>query len=182
MERGERDRLQAMMIRLADGDRSAFHPVFELLWPLLRRFAARLLPRAEDADDAAQQALINIFSRAAAFDPRRDALSWALGIAFHECRTQRRRLSRRREIPLGAPDELPSGLDGMESLLAARLQSQAVLELLGELRPADREAVLAAVGAEGSTRPAIGAAAYRKRVQRAFARLRRAWRQRHGVV
>jgi len=64
--------LQKMMVRLADGDRSALHPTFEMLWPLLRRFTARHLPHAE-AEDAAQEALVKIFRQAGRFDPARSA-------------------------------------------------------------------------------------------------------------
>src|SRR2546426_1152653 len=43
MDRATLSELQRLMERLADGDRAAFHPVFAVLWPLLRRFAARQL-------------------------------------------------------------------------------------------------------------------------------------------
>src|SRR5580765_3238617 len=96
MEHVPKTDLQGLMERLADGDRSAFHPVFESLWPLVRRFAARHL-HPGDADDAAQEALLRVFRRAAEFDPGRSALAWALGIAAYEIRTARRRRRRRRE-------------------------------------------------------------------------------------
>jgi hypothetical protein len=53
------------MERLADGDRAAFHPVFAVLWPLLRRFATRHL-RPEEAEEAAQEALVKILFRRSA--------------------------------------------------------------------------------------------------------------------
>ena len=56
MEPAERQRLNELVARLADGDREAFHPVFLSLAPLLRRFARRRLA-AEDAEDVAQEAL-----------------------------------------------------------------------------------------------------------------------------
>src|SRR5439155_23995820 len=96
MDRATLSELQSQMERLADGDRSAFHPVFEALWPVLRRFAARHV-RPEDAEDAAQEALVKIFFRAAEFDPSRNALAWALGIAAFEIKTLRRRRMRRGE-------------------------------------------------------------------------------------
>src|SRR5262245_57886815 len=101
MDRSSLTELQTQMERLADGDRSAFHPVFTLLRPLLHRFAARHL-RPEDAEDAAQDVLVKIFSRASEFDPARSALAWALGIASYEIRTIRKRRMRRRE---GTPVE-----------------------------------------------------------------------------
>jgi RNA polymerase sigma-70 factor (ECF subfamily) len=86
VDRARRDVLQRDLARLADGDREAFHPVFVCLWPLLRGFAGRYLS-APDAEDAAQEALVKVFARAAVFDTRRDALSWTLGIAAYEIKT-----------------------------------------------------------------------------------------------
>ena len=68
------------MERLADGDRSAFSPLYEALWPLMRRFAVRALEGSTDAEDAAQVALMKVFSHAAEFDAERDVVAWVLGI------------------------------------------------------------------------------------------------------
>ena len=72
--------LDAAMLRLADGDRSASSSVFSALWPELVTFAERALGKGPDADDAAQQALEKIFAQAADYDPGRSALAWALAI------------------------------------------------------------------------------------------------------
>ena len=96
MEGGERAELRRLMQRLADGDRGAFSPAFALLWPRLRAFAVRYAGPA-DGDDAAQSALLRVFSRASEYDADRDALAWALGIAAWECRTLRRQRQRRHE-------------------------------------------------------------------------------------
>src|SRR6058998_2993721 len=93
MDRATLSELQRLMERLADGDRAAFHPVFAVLWPLLRRFAARHLR----PEETAQETLVKIFLRAGEFDPSRSALAWALAIAAFEIRTVRRRRLRRRE-------------------------------------------------------------------------------------
>ena len=98
VERDDRAALNRDLARLADGDRSAFHPVFGRLKPELERFAARHLS-PDEAQDAAQQALVSLFSRASEYDPARDALAWALGIVAWEVRTRRRRAQRRRESP-----------------------------------------------------------------------------------
>src|SRR5258708_5693190 len=65
------------MVRLADGDRSAFSPLYKLLWPVLRAFVHGQLPPS-DAEDVAQDALLKVFASASRFDPARDALAWAL--------------------------------------------------------------------------------------------------------
>ena len=96
MDSAARAELHKCMVRLADGDRSAFSTVYQALWPVLRAFVARQLPMPE-SEDAAQEALLKIFVRASDFDPERDALTWALAIAAFEVRTARKRGLRRRE-------------------------------------------------------------------------------------
>jgi DNA-directed RNA polymerase specialized sigma24 family protein len=174
VDESARAALQQGMSRLAEGDRSAFEPVFAALWPVLRRFASRALPIAGEADDAAQSSLVKIFARAAEFDSRRDALSWAIGIAAYECRTFRKARSRRREQPMtGVPEAVdwrtPEDAAVDQDLVAA------ATEVLGGLRVQDVETLLAA--ARGERDPS---AAFRKRLERAIARFRNGWRARHG--
>jgi RNA polymerase sigma-70 factor, ECF subfamily len=179
MERAEREQLQRQMVRLAGGDRSAFHPVFDLTWPLLRGFARRLLKADADAEDAAQQALMKVLSRAASFDPRRDALSWILAIGANECRTLRRRARVREEVDR-VPPSRPGGAGADERLIEQEM-IDAAREVVARLTPTDAEAVLAAIGADGARRPDISGPAFRKRVERALVRLREAWRNTHGT-
>jgi RNA polymerase sigma-70 factor (ECF subfamily) len=175
----QRDALQTDLERLADGDREAFHPVFVRLWPLLRGYTARHLPW-EDAEDAAQEALVKVFSRAAEFDPRRDALSWVLGVAAYEIKTSRRKRQRRREADGDATELLvgvPASGRGPEETAMALEWEGALAAALASLGPADAATLRDhAAGA----RPEVAAATFRKRVQRALVRLRAAWRTSHG--
>jgi RNA polymerase sigma-70 factor (ECF subfamily) len=177
MDGRARRALTEWMIRLADGDRAAFHPVFEALWPLLSRFSERLLTNRADAEDAAQQALLKIFARASEFDPGREALPWALAIAANECRTTRKRRLRSREvqeIQEGATERGPED-NAIERELAAALES-----VIEELRPEDKATLQDLLN---ESRPgSLGAATFRKRVQRAIERLRAAWRAKHGTL
>lgn len=187
IEQSERAELRRLMGRLADGDRSAFRPVFALLWPRLRAFAARFIGGA-DGEDAAQAALLKVFSRASEYDRERDALAWALGIAAWECRTLRKRRERRREEYVLAPEAASaaaaaafatgSALDDPTPEQAAidRDLRAAAEAVLGELRPIDVETILAIA----SGQRAVQGATFRKRVERALARFRLAWRARHG--
>ena len=174
MDESARDALQRGMSRLAEGDRSAFEPVFSALWPVLLRFASRALPIAGEADDAAQSALLKIFARAAEFDARRDALSWAIGIAAYECRTFRKARSRRREQGMTG---VPEGIDWRTPEDAAVDQDlvAAATDVLGGLRVQDVDTLLAV--ARGERDPS---ATFRKRLERAVARFRNQWRARHG--
>lgn len=162
------------MTRLAEGDREAFHLVFVVLRPLLYHFAAQKLEAAE-AEDVAQEALLKVFSRAADFDPERDGLSWAPGIAAYEMKTARRRREGRRESPLET-DELAKRTDASPSpedvAIAASLD--AVLDqTLRQLSRSDEETLRAF--SRGETPEDVAGATFRKRVERARSRLRSRW-------
>jgi RNA polymerase sigma-70 factor (ECF subfamily) len=138
-----------------------------------------ILPNTADREDAVQAALIKVFERAADFDPRREALPWAVAIALYECRTVRRSRQRRKEDP--PPDErIPDGEMGPEgSLMRAELEA-ALRDLRAELRPEDAVAIAAAIG-EIERPNDVKKATMRKRIERALGRLRTAWRTKHGV-
>jgi RNA polymerase sigma factor (sigma-70 family) len=170
--------LQEELTALSRGDRSAFDPLFRCLWPLLRGFARRLLPDSE-ADDAAQEALVRIFRRASEFDPGRDALSWTLGIAAWQVRTHRTKARRRREAPVEeAADRADTEPSPEESAEASQL-SAALDRALAALGPGDAATLLAYARGE---RPDLPGPTFRKRVERALARLRTQWRIRHGQL
>jgi RNA polymerase sigma-70 factor (ECF subfamily) len=180
MDQVERERLHRAMVRLADGDRSAFDPVFTAIWPVLRRFALRVMRSPADAEDAAQTALEKVLYRAAEFDRERDALVWVLGIAANECRTLRQKSRRRKEEPSGLDEFAPVlALDGdmsPEERVIARDLEAAALDVLGTLRANDVE-TLKLVLAENR----VESATFRKRVERAMWRLREAWKAKHGT-
>lgn len=183
MEAADRRALNAAMVRLADGDRSAFSAVFEALWPLLHGFARALLRDPAEAEDAAQHALVKVFEHAPRFDPQRDAATWAIAIAANECRAARRRVRRgqERHQPLPHQDDAAQVAAGdldPESDAIARDLLAAAMEVLRSLRPEDVDTLMAAWRGD---RSAIAPATFRKRLQRATERLRAAWRSRHGT-
>lgn len=169
------------MVRLADGDRDAFDPLYEALWPLLFRFARRALAGSPDAEDAAQGALMKVFARACEFDPERDALSWALGIVAYECKTFRKKAQRRREDaadPEAWASRPAAGPTPEDALIAGDLEAAAE-EILGTLRPEDAETLR--LVAAGERPEGVAAPTFRKRVERALSRLRAAWSRTHGT-
>jgi RNA polymerase sigma-70 factor (ECF subfamily) len=157
------------MERLANGDRAAFDPLFDRLWPVLRSFVLR----QGVEEDVAQRALLNVFERAAEFDSRLDALAWAFGIAAWEVRSERRKVWRRREHDLH--DRHLDGAPSPESAVMASELRTALSETLGALRAADLETVMAMAAGE---RPS--GATFRKRLERALSRLRLLWSAKHG--
>jgi len=178
--RTERAALQEELTALAGGDRTAFDPLFRRLWPLLRGFARRCLP-SQEADDAAQDALLRVFRRASEFDTSRDALSWILGIAAWQVRTHRTKSRRRREDLSDAPPEREDPAASPEEQAAVRQLAALLDRALGDLSPADAATLTAYAQGE---RPDLPGATFRKRVERALARLKRAtrWRIHHDPL
>jgi RNA polymerase sigma-70 factor, ECF subfamily len=165
--------LTSLIVRLAEGDRSAFSRLFELLWPRVHSLCLSLLSHPQDADDAAQQAMEKILTRASEYDRTRAAAPWALGIAAWECRTLRRRALRRREV---SDDQLPEmQAEGLaEDELIRRELEGAAVAVLQELSSRDRATLVSAFWEEARS---ASSPAARKQRQRALDRLRAAFRR-----
>jgi RNA polymerase sigma factor (sigma-70 family) len=159
--------LDALMARLARGDRSAFEPLFRALHPRALRLARARLP-AHRADDVAQAALLNVFAHAHRFVPSRPALPWFYAIVSNEIRAARRQ-TRRHEL-VEEPDRQLSEADSAEDALLARELMRALEQAIDTLDDQAAQAIRAQLGETG--RPPIPALTYRKRVSRAYARLR----------
>lgn len=176
--------LDPLMTRLADGDRSAFAPVFELLWPRAMRLCARMLKNDADAADAAQQAMTKILERASEYDRRRPAMPWALGIASWECRTILKRRMRRREVAEDARDAQDAENAAGESAVGhddehvQRQLVEAAIGAMGTLSETDRETLIATFWEEAAS---ASGATLRKRRERALARLRSAFGRLYGL-
>ncbi|MDY7226966.1 RNA polymerase sigma factor [Hyalangium rubrum] len=177
MDEAARAQVHAQMVRFAQGHRDAFEEVYVALWPRLLAFTSGLLQNPSEAEDAAQTALLKVFSRITDFNTRRDGVAWAFGIAAYEVRSLRRQRNRRREASLGTATSTPdSSSDAQEALIAQQLR-QALAQTLSYLSEMDREALLAPGADQGSEAlpPHM-----RKRRQRAMERLRSFWRKLYG--
>ncbi len=178
MDDAGRMALNRNLAALADGERAAFDPVYRTLWPLLVRFIAGISGDRAIAEDMAQQAMLKIFSRVSTFDVSRDGLSWSMTIAFNEYQSHRRRRANSlSELDESALAEVPDS-DTPEAIAIRDNLREAVRTVLASLRPQDRETIVAAI--TDGQRPAVSAAAFRKRLQRALAQTRLAWKRYYG--
>lgn len=164
------------MDRLADGDRAAFTPLFASLHPRVLAIARRRLGSA-DAADAAQRVLVAVFSRATEFERGRPFLPWFWAIVANEVHglARRRRLEQVRETELEAASLAMSTSDPEIELVEAEMRAN-LRRAIDDLDPLSAAAIRAQLGDAPATASPLSSetspAALRKRLSRAYARLR----------
>jgi RNA polymerase sigma-70 factor (ECF subfamily) len=170
--------LSADLARLQGGQRDAARAVFDALWPTLVAFARRALTD-EQAEDAAQRALIKLFHQVHLYDARRDALSWAFAIASWEVRSIQRDAGRRSgDLRVESIEDLRASGGSVDDVVADAEMSALLEHAIAALPDLDRKTLLEMLE-ETSPRPAL-TPAVRKRRQRAIERLRAMWRSFYG--
>jgi RNA polymerase sigma-70 factor (ECF subfamily) len=170
MREPDEDGLDRWMSELSQGERGAFDPLFRALYPRALRLAqARLGPTR--AADAAQAALERVFARAGEFTPGRPVLPWFYAIVVNEVRALAREGGEgRSEAERLAGESWAAPPDDPERLLLEQELHRAVERAVASLDDGSAETI--ALLLDGGARPAIAAPAFRKRVSRAYARLR----------
>lgn len=180
-EAGSTDDVEDAAIRaaLSRGDaRSAIARCARAHGAALTRFCGVLLASGSEADEAVQETLLAAFDGASSFRGDAPVRGWLFGIARRICARRlevRTRQARRRTLLVGGEPQSPRGAD--DALDDAR-RERAVRDLLEELRPTEREALLLRFEGELSYREVAEAtgvdeAAARQRVSRALARMRK---------
>lgn len=157
--------LDALAARLASGDRIAFDPLYAALLPRALRLA-RMKMNEEVASDVAQNALMKVFARASDFEPGRPVLPWFYAIVANEITSARRKSAR--DVP-NENIEI-TGEQNAETEMIQRELSRSLDLAIETLDDASARAIAAMLGREPM--PAIAPATFRKRVSRAYAKLR----------
>jgi RNA polymerase sigma factor (sigma-70 family) len=157
--------LDGLMHRLANGERAAFEPLFRELWPRALSAARRQLP-PQGAHDAAQSTMLKLFARAADFRPGAPVLPWFYAIAANEIRAVVRSSRAWADVEV---DTL-AAVDDPERTVLDRELWTALANAIEMLDAPSIEAIAALLGE--APRPPVGEAAFRKRVSRAYAKLR----------
>ena len=127
--------VEALALRAAAGDRDALEALLAEIQPRVRRICGRMLLYPEDADEAAQDALLLIATKVHQFGGRSKFTTWLHAVASNSARSTYRTLKRRAGERL--TDELPPAPDPRTTSVIAgsRLDLLEALEVLGADHP-----------------------------------------------
>jgi RNA polymerase sigma-70 factor (ECF subfamily) len=133
------------LLRLvARGDERAFAQLYDALAPRVYGLARRVLRNPAQAEEVAQEALVEVWRTASRFDPARgSAIAWVLTI------THRRAVDRVRSAQAGAEREerwvatasVQTAYDNVVEEVTANLEQQQVRRCLEGLTELQREAI-----------------------------------------
>ena len=130
-----------LLSRVARGDEAAFSALYDELAPRVFGLCRRVLRDPAQAEEVAQEALLEVWRTASRYDPAKgSAASWALTIAHRRAvdRVRSEQASTERERRL-ATEEVP--YDDVVEEATARLERQQVRRCLGSLTELQREAI-----------------------------------------
>lgn len=136
MEDAEEPDLETLAAQAAAGDQDALDRLLVAVQPRVRRICGRMLLYPEDADEAAQDALLLVARRIGTFAGRSRFTTWLYAVASNSARSTYRSLKRRSaELPT---DRLPAAADPRTTSVIAgsRLDFLEALEALGVDHPA----------------------------------------------
>ena len=134
----ERDR--DCVKRILSGDTAALGELYDRYTPLLYPMALRILGTGAEAEDAVQDAWVQVWSRAASYDPRRGSVgAWLVTLARSRAIDRYRGVAARGRAEAKAEPPPAAGPDD-PAVDAARVQlGDRVRQALERLEPKQRE-------------------------------------------
>jgi RNA polymerase sigma-70 factor (ECF subfamily) len=127
--------LEGLAVRAAAGDREALERLLGEVQPRVQRICGRMLLYPQDAEEAAQDALLLVATKIGSFEGRSKFTTWLHAVASNSARTTYRTLKRRSAERLS--DDLPPDPDPRTTSVIAgsRLDLLEALETIGGDRP-----------------------------------------------
>lgn len=134
---------ETLLRAVARGDEAAFTKLYELVAPRVYGLARRVLRDPAQAEEVAQEALVEVWRNASRFDPARgSATAWVFTIthrrAVDRVRSEQAALDRVHRM---APEPTQTPADEVVEQATAHLQRQQVRRCLRTLTDLQREAI-----------------------------------------
>ena len=141
--RPERSEIDGLLRAVARGDDAAFARLYDLLAPRVFGLARRVLRDPAQAEEMAQEVLVEVWRTASRFDAQRGSgLSWVLTIAHRRTvdrvRSEQASTDRMHRVA-AASTEVP--YDEVADQVGTRLERQQVRRCLDRLTPLQKEAI-----------------------------------------
>jgi RNA polymerase sigma-70 factor, ECF subfamily len=140
-EPGDAD-LGALLALVADGDQAAFETVYDRVAPPVFGLIRRVLKDSAQAEEVAQEALLEVWRMAGRFDPARGSgMTWVLTIAHRRAvdRVRSETASAQREARAATADVAVG--DEVAETVAASLEAEQVRRCLDGLTDLQRESI-----------------------------------------
>lgn len=173
-----RERLSDGLAAVAQGDRAAFHDVYRRTSAKLYGVCCRILGEGPEAEDALQEAYVNVWRRAERFDASRASpITWLAAIARNTAIDRLRARGNRVSAPIEEAFELADDRPRADALLEQDGEAARLHVCLGELQDRDGALVRTAF-LEGATYPELAERAgeplgtIKSRIRRALMKLR----------
>lgn len=127
--------LDELAMRAAAGDRDALEDLLAAIQPRVKRICGRMLLYPQDAEEAAQDALLLVATKISSFGGRSKFTTWLHVVASNSARSTYRSLKRR--AAERSADDMPVLADPRTTSVIAgsRLDLLEALEVLGSTHP-----------------------------------------------
>ena len=173
-----RERLASALQAVAQGDRRAFHDVYQRTSAKLYGVCCRILGEGPEAEDALQEAYVNVWRRAERFDASRASpITWLAAIARNTAIDRLRARGNRPMAPIEEAFDLADDRPRADTLIEDAGEARRLHGCLGELQDRDGALVRTAF-LEGATYPELAERAgeplgtIKSRIRRALIKLR----------
>ncbi len=146
----EREKLTEALIRTGSGDRAAFEYVYRKTSAKLFGVCLRIFPNRTEAEEALQDAYINIWNRAARFQPRTQEqgraspISWLVAVTRNRAIDRLRAQGKVKYAPVEEADTIPDAAPLADMQLLAKGEDDALYTCIETLEVRDAQFITSA--------------------------------------
>ncbi|WP_417317317.1 RNA polymerase sigma factor [Emcibacter sp.] len=133
---------EELILRIGEGDRTAYKMLMERHLRLNLAFATRLLGNAHEAEDVMQEAFVRVWKHAGNWDPSRKTkfTTWFYRVVTNLCLDVKRK--RRPSVDLGEAVEIEDGGLGADGILEEKQRAGRIAEALERLPDRQKAALV----------------------------------------